>query len=211
MAIGIQHPSPMGRGPVVAGWRQASRGLLWLVWLLSSLASNGGWAADMNIRGCPEVGRVVLLQPGSAHERELLAAAGPGVALVSTHEDAGLEALVAQYRRALQQAGPQVGAADQPVTLLSVGPLLDSPDSAEVRNLRCTPGLVEVDIETRASRRQGVQLRRNVGWHPLARLGLRLQAGDYAVRVNWRPVGTLPAAEGQGSPPLLLQGSFVIR
>lgn len=211
MVIDIQHPSPMGREPVAAGWRHASCGLLWLVWLLASLASTGGWAADMNIHGCPEAGRVVLLQPGSARERELLAAAGPGVALVSTPEDAGLEALVAQYRRALQQAGPQIGAADQPVTLLSVGPLLDSPDSAKVKTVRCTPGLVEVDIETSASRRQGVQLRRNVGWHPLARLGLRLQAGDYAVRVNWRPIVTLPAAEGQGSPPLLLQGSFVIR
>lgn len=193
------------------GPRRAPRGVLWRVVLLGSLAWNGGWAADTGLHRCPEAARVVLLQPGTARERELLAAAGPGVALVATHEDAGLEALAAQYQLARQQAGPQLGAAGQPVTLLSVGPLLDSPDRVEIRSLRCSPGAVEIDIETGASRRQGVQLRRNVRWHPLARLALRLPPGDYAVRVNWRPADPLAVPEGQGSPPLLLQGRFVLR
>ena len=67
----------------------------------------------------------------------------------------------------------------EPLTLLSVGPLLDSPDRMEARRVRCTPGLLEVDIDVSASRQQGVQLRRNVGWHPLAMLALSLPAGDF--------------------------------
>lgn len=207
MTLDTQHASPMCRAPFAAGRRGALRGVLRLAWLVGLLAWNGWSAAGADIHACPEAERVMLVQPGTAQQRELLAAAGPGVALIAAGPDQGLEALVAEYRRALQQAGPQVGLANQPLTLLSVGPLLDSPDRMEARRVRCTPGLLEVDIDVSASRQQGVQLRRNVGWHPLAMLALGLPAGDYLVRVNWH--AATPAREGR--PPMLLQGRFVIR
>lgn len=78
MTLDTQHASPMCRAPFAAGRRGALRGVLRLAWLVGLLAWNGGSAAGADIRACPEAERVMLVHPGTAHQRELLAAPGRG-------------------------------------------------------------------------------------------------------------------------------------
>jgi hypothetical protein len=106
------------------------------------------------------------------------------------------EDLAKAYRSAVAPAQVKL-AAGKPWAIISAGPLLDSPDTAQVRKASLENHTFRIEIAHTNARLLGAGFRRNQPWRPLMKLLLEppMSPGAYRVEVIWQAVESLPAGK----------------
>jgi len=84
--------------------------------------------------------------------------------------------------------------ASKPIWILTLGPLLDSPDDFRMVSFRHDGGKIAIDVAHTSARLKGSPLRRNWPYRPLLLIPLESgsTAGAHQLEVSWLPVDSLP-------------------
>lgn len=120
--------------------------------------------------------QVIIHRPSLFTERDLINALPDGVALVANPPE-NLSLLADAYRKALQKGDNLVSLSGK-FSILAVGPLLDSPDRVDVREISREENHIKLDLDYTNVRAMGMQLRQNVSWRPLVQVSLTLAPGQ---------------------------------
>jgi hypothetical protein len=133
---------------------------------------------------------VVLHRPAHFVDRERFVALSEAVVVVAA-VPAAPAALADTFIEAAKTKADSLSRSEVP-HILSVGPVLDSPDSVVVRKLTRRGRHLALDIAYTSARAAGVELRRNVPWRPLVEVPVELPPGRYELEVTWTAVASLP-------------------
>ncbi len=115
----------------------------------------------------------------------------PAGLVVVTDPPDDFNALAETYRDALAQAQGKemLVQAGCGLTILAVGPLLSSKQTAQVVHLDCQNHHVALDIGYGVPRGGLIPVPQSKGWRPLAVVPLLLNEGHYTITVNWSEIG----------------------
>ena len=121
------------------------------------------------------------------------------------------DALAKAYRSAATPARYSLGPGKLWV-IVSAGPLLDSPDDAQVQKATLEGRTFHIEIAHTNARLRGGGFRRNRPWRPLVQVALEppLSAGEYQVEVSWQAVEALPDGKKLAAALLLGPVSFTV-
>jgi hypothetical protein len=78
------------------------------------------------------------------------------------------------------------------LSILTAGPVLDSPDRVLVRELSRSDTKLKLTVIHTNVRKEGVQLRRNFIWRPIVAIPYSPRMSDQQVTVTWRALRSLP-------------------
>jgi hypothetical protein len=124
------------------------------------------------------------------------------------------DALARAYRAAVSAAASvtTVIRSDRPWSLIAAGPLLDSPDSAQVRTAVLQDHRFRIEVVYTNVRLRGAGFRRNVPWRPLLNLTVEhgLPSGEYQAEVVWQLVEAIPNGKELAPPRTIGPVSFKI-
>jgi hypothetical protein len=121
------------------------------------------------------------------------------------------DALAKAYRSAENPVLLSLGAGKKWV-IVSAGPLLDSPDQAQVQKALFDGRVFHITIVHTSARLRGAGLRRNRPWRPLllAMIEPPLPPGEYKVEVIWQALESIPAGKELSAPLVLAPLSFTV-
>lgn len=96
--------------------------------------------------------------------------------------------------------------------IVSAGPLLDTPDDAQVQKATLDGRTFRIEVAHTSARLRGAGLRRNRPWRPLLRVAIEspLSASEYQVAVSWLAVEALPNGKPLAAPLVLGPISFTV-
>jgi len=181
------------------------------VLLVNFMANNKLEASDMQWQ-CPEytISRAVVHRPSSALERERFNKLKEGIVVV-LERPTSLNLLADEYESVLGKSDNilQLSGAKH-VTILSVGPLLDSPDKISIRNITCAKGLIELDVVYTKVRTLGVHLRRNIRWRPLVETTFQLKPVNLQVRIIWNAVRSMTDMKPLDVQQIRHEASYIV-
>jgi hypothetical protein len=121
------------------------------------------------------------------------------------------DALAKAYRSAENPVRLSL-AAGKTWAIVSAGPLLDSPDQAQVQKAFFNGRVFHITIVHTSARLSGAGLRRNLPWRPLllATIEPPLPPGEYKVEVSWQALESMPAGKELSAPLVLAPLSFTV-
>lgn len=155
------------------------------------------------------IDRAVVYRPATADERKTVEALHEGVVVVRTSSAVSKDA-AATLSAAYKHAETRYPSGSR-LTILSAGPVLDSPDEVVVRGLFRRGQHLDLEILYTSARIEGRRLRRNVQWRPLALVPVDLPDGGYQLRVSWQAVKSIPNGPVWDVAPLVQSGSFEVQ
>jgi hypothetical protein len=132
-----------------------------------------------------------------------------GVAVVAGSPQ-DLADLIREYRQAIRME-PGYEVASGLHSIVALGPLLDAPDDAVITEARAACGNIIMSVAYTSVRAQGVNLRRNIQWRPVARLQVHLQPGTYRIRVTWNANESLPSGPPLDIAPIKQEALIEVR
>lgn len=134
----------------------------------------------------------------SVQHSDLVLSLPVGLAVVSAPWT-DVAALASAYRGALTQTHTaQRGQGKR--SLIAGGPLLDSPDEAQIRECRREGDRIIVHVAHTSARLRGAKLRRNNPFRVLVEVPVTFEPGRYAIEVRWHAVESLPNGKALAEP-----------
>lgn len=132
----------------------------------------------------------LIHRPADSASRELLLGLTPGVAVLEA-APVGLTELAKCYSAVLasQQSAPVRLERPLSMIVVSAGPALDSPDTAEIEFLNREGTNLRLRLRYSSARTAGRPLLRNVPWRPVVQVRCdagKLEPGSYRLIVEWR-------------------------